>query len=72
MVTTLDIQHMSRTEKLQAMETIWEDLSKVEAEVESPAWHGDALRGTDARVADGQERVADWETAKREFRMRFE
>ena len=72
MVTTLQIEKMSRTEKLQAMETIWADLSKAEAEVESPAWHADVLRETEARVAAGQERIADWETAKRELRKRFE
>ena len=72
MVTTLQIEKMSRTEKLQAMEIIWADLSKAEAEVESPAWHADVLRETEARVAAGQERIADWETAKRELRERFE
>jgi len=72
MVTTLQIEKMSRTEKLQAMEIIWADLSKAEAEVESPAWHADVLRETEARVAAGQERIADWETAKRELRKRFE
>jgi hypothetical protein len=72
MVTTLQIAKMSRTEKLQAMEAIWADLSKAEAEVESPAWHADVLRETEARVAAGQERIADWETAKRELRKRFE
>ena len=72
MVTTLQIEKMSRTEKLQAMEAIWADLSKSEAEVESPAWHAKVLRETEARVAAGQERITDWETAKRELRKRFE
>ncbi|MEA1928223.1 MAG: addiction module protein [Candidatus Auribacterota bacterium] len=72
MVSTLQIEKMSRTEKLQTMEAIWADLSKVETEVESPAWHNDILKETEARVAAGQERIADWETAKRELRKRFE
>ena len=71
MTTTLDIQHMSRAEKLQAMESIWDDLSQSESEVESPAWHEHALKETEARVAAGQERIADWETAKQELRKRF-
>ena len=54
------------------MEAIWADLSKAEADVESPPWHGDVLRETEARVAAGQERIADWETAKLELRKRFE
>ena len=72
MVTTLQIEQMTRAEKLQVMEAIWTDLSQVESEVESPAWHADAIRETETRVAAGQERIADWEMAKRELRKRFE
>jgi hypothetical protein len=72
MVSTLQIEKMSRTEKLQTMEAIWADLSKSETDLESPAWHNDVLKETEARVAAGQERIADWETAKRELRKRFE
>ena len=72
MVSALQIEKMSRTEKLQAMEAIWADLSKDATDVESPAWHNDVLRETEATVAAGQERIADWETAKRELRKRFE
>jgi hypothetical protein len=54
------------------MEAIWEDLSHAEPEIESPAWHEGVLKETEARVAAGQERIADWEMAKRELRMRFE
>jgi len=72
MVSALQIEKMSREEKLQTMEAIWTDLSRVEADVESPSWHGDVLRETEARVAAGQERIADWETAKLELRKRFE
>ena len=72
MVSTIQIEKMSREEKLQTMEAIWADLSKSGAEVESPAWHEDVLKETEARIAAGQERIADWETAKRELRKRFE
>ena len=72
MVSTLQIEKMSRTEKLQTMEAIWADLSKIDTDVESPAWHNDVLKETEARVAAGQERITDWQTAKRELRKRFE
>lgn len=54
------------------MEAIWEDLSKSETDVESPSWHAKVLKETEARVAAGQERVVDWESAKQELRKRFE
>ena len=67
-----EIKRMTRAEKLQTMEAIWADLSASDAEVESPAWHADALRETEARMAAGQENVVDWKDAKRELRRRFE
>ena len=72
MVMTLQIEQMTRAEKLQVMEAIWADLSANDADVESPAWHLDVLRETEARVAAGEEQIVDWETAKRDLRKRFE
>ena len=72
MTSTIQIEKMSREEKLQTMEAIWAALSKAETEVESPAWHEHVLRETEAGVAAGRVRIADWEIAKRELRKRFE
>jgi hypothetical protein len=72
MTSTIQIEKMSRKEKLLTMEAIWTALAKTETEVESPSWHKDALRETEARVAAGQERITDWEIAKRALRKRFE
>ena len=72
MVTTLQVEQMSRTEKLQVMEAIWTALSATDEDVESPAWHAHALRETEARFSRGEERMEDWDTAKRELRKRFE
>jgi len=71
MVTTQQVEQMSRTEKLQVMEAIWTALSASDAEMESPAWHADALRETEQRLSRGEERIVDWESAKRELRNRF-
>jgi hypothetical protein len=54
-MSAFEIQQMPRSEKLKLMETLWADLSRDEAEVESPAWHADALRETAERVACGEE-----------------
>lgn len=71
-MTTAQITQMSRQEKLQTMEAIWSDLSGTETELESPPWHEDVLKETEARVSAGQEKIADWQIAKRELRKRFE
>jgi hypothetical protein len=70
--TAFPIHQMSRLEKLSAMEALWEDLSRDEKTLESPAWHEDALRETERRVAAGEEKPLDWELAKKELRQRFQ
>jgi hypothetical protein len=69
-MNTLAIQQMSWEEKLRAMEELWESLSGDAARLESPAWHGDALRETERRLETGQEQPVDWATAKQELRDR--
>jgi hypothetical protein len=39
---------------------------------ESPAWHEEELRKTEAEPAAGRVEVLDWEDAKKELRKRFE
>jgi hypothetical protein len=68
-MNALEIQQMPRSEKLKLMETLWTELSRVEAELESPAWHADALRETAERAARGEERVLSWEQAKATLRQ---
>ena len=67
-MSALEIQQMPRQEKLKLMETLWADLSRDEAELESPAWHADALRETSERRARGEETLHDWEDAKAKLR----
>ncbi len=67
-MSAIEIQQMPRREKLRLMEALWADLSRDEAEVESPAWHADALRETSERVARGEEKKLAWEQAKAELR----
>ena len=69
---TIDMQRMSREEKLKVMHALWEDLAREEDAIESPAWHGDVLRETEERVRSGTERVRDWDEAKAELRRRAE
>ncbi len=71
-MTATQIAQMSRAEKLQTMEALWADLAQTETEIQSPAWHEVALKETAARVSAGQEKIADWQLAKQELRMRFE
>jgi hypothetical protein len=68
-MSATEIQQLPRQEKLKLMEALWTDLSRDEAELESPAWHADALRETSERRARGEETLLDWEPAKAKLRQ---
>jgi hypothetical protein len=72
MSNCIEIQNLSKEEKLRVMEAIWEDLSKDDDQIESPDWHLQALQESDQRIRSGQENIVDWHDAKKELRKRFE
>ena len=67
-----DLRKLSSVEKLKIIEVLWADVAADEAAFESPAWHEEELRKTEADFAAGKVEVLDWEDAKRELRRRFE
>lgn len=67
-MSALEIQQLPRQEKLKLLELLWAELSRDEADLESPAWHADALRETAERRARGEETAMDWDQAKATLR----
>ncbi len=61
----LPIEQLSRVEKLRMMEALWDDLSRDESSLASPAWHGDALREAEQLLASGDARFIDWDQTKK-------
>ncbi len=53
-----------------AMEALWEDLSKDDSKVETPAWHAGALREAERLVKEGKAKFSDWEQAKARIRRK--
>ena len=62
---------MTLEEKLRAMEALWADLSRKEANIQSPLWHEQVLKEREDRVKSGQAKFESWEQAKRELRDRL-
>ena len=54
MFEATEIKHMSQTERLQAMELLWDSLTLAPEQVESPAWHEAVLSDRLAKVEAGQ------------------
>jgi hypothetical protein len=71
MPITLPLKEMTLREKLAAMESLWEDLSRSPETIESPTWHKDILDERGQRIAEGKARFVDWETAKANIRNKL-
>ena len=67
MSISIPLQDMTVEEKLQAMESLWDDLCARPGQVPSPAWHGDVLTEREAASQRGDEQFEDWEAAKRKI-----
>lgn len=67
-----ELRKLPREEKLKIIETLWSDLAADELAFDSPAWHGEELKKTEADFAAGRVVVMDWAEAKKELRKRFE
>ena len=70
MPTLLPLKKMSRDDKLRAMESIWTDLTQHASKFESPVWHGDVLRETQAAYKTGKAQFSDWDEAKLRLRRK--
>ena len=56
-MNTPEIKKMSRIERLQAMEALWDSLTCDEAEIESPEWHRDILPREKKKDRNRQSRI---------------
>ena len=54
MIGTLEIEQMSRTEKVQAMELLWRSMAAAPDKLESPGWHRKILARRLAKVEAGK------------------
>lgn len=70
-MTTVDIAEMPVSEKLKLMEALWDSLdSGTGKNIESPAWHEQALSEAEHAIAAGTARFVDWPEAKELLRKR--
>jgi len=68
MQLVIPLNRMSATDKVEAMEEIWADLSRNAADVPSPAWHADVLCVREDRISEGTSRFLDIAEAKQAVR----
>ncbi len=66
------IHELPKLEKIKVMEFIWEELTTLDNEFESPDWHKKVLADTEKRMENGNEELLDWDKAKQKLRKEFQ
>ena len=64
----IQLSELTLTQKLNLMESLWEDLSKDNKNIQSPSWHGDILDEREKALKAGKISANDWEEAKERIR----
>ncbi len=54
MIAAADIEQMTLTERIKAMELLWRSITAAPASVVSPAWHGEVLQQRRAKLESGK------------------
>ena len=64
MEISIPLDKMSIDEKIQAMETIWDDLCQKAGSLSSPDWHQQVLQEREDGIKEGREEFISLEKAK--------
>ena len=49
-----EVSHLSKAERLEAMELLWSSLTKEQQDMDSPEWHSKVLAARQAKVDSGK------------------
>lgn len=66
----IQLSKMTISDKLRALEDIWDDLQRTPEEIPSPSWHADVLNARWRRIREGKSQFKDWPDVKRHIRER--
>ncbi len=64
----LPLSEYSFEQKLDLLETLWDDLAKNETVLKSPDWHEEILKNREQALTSGKVKVSDWEEAKKRIK----
>ena len=62
-----EISRMSKIERLQTMETIWDSLIHETPEIKSPEWHQDILADRKRKIEEGKAKFISVEEIKSKY-----
>jgi hypothetical protein len=67
----LPLDTMTRAEKLQAMEDLWQDLAASDDPVSGPDWHGHVLDARAQRMANGDAEYVSFDDVKQRLLAKY-
>ena len=63
-MNAMEIKKMSKIERLQAMELLWDSLMDETSEIETPEWHRDVLEERKRKIQNGKAEFISLEKLK--------
>lgn len=66
-MATIQIEKLTTTETIQAMETLWDSLCNIS----SPTWHSDVLQQRNEMLNNETVSFVDWNAAKKDIHKRI-
>ncbi len=71
-MAVLKLEEMTTSQKLMAMEELWEDMSKnLDDEILTPKWHKTVLAERENQLENGETTFENFDTAKEELLKKF-
>ena len=64
----LPLTKLTLAQKLDLIETLWDDISKDDKALESPSWHEEVLQDRQKALEAGKASARDWDQAKERIR----
>jgi len=65
MATPLSLEKMTTSEKLAAIELLWDDLRRFQEDISSPDWHKSTLAAREKKLQTSQSSFLDLDEAKK-------
>ena len=71
-MAVLKLEEMTTSQKLMAMEELWEDMSKnLDDEIFTPKWHKTVLQERENQLENGEATFENFDTVKEELLKKF-
>ncbi len=64
----MPLKEMSLNDKSMLIEMIWDDIIRECPDFSSPGWHADIIQERGARLKSGEDKLIDWDYAKKQLR----